>query len=172
MNGFLDRNRTIINNGFKNDKNNEQTIELKSIDKKILSLLLSNSRLSYREMARKTKTSIATVIQHVKRLENLGVIKCYTTMLDHEKLGYEISVIIEIVVSKGKLTYVEQEIAKYRNVLAVYDVTGTTDAMIIAKFKNRKELSEFVKSLLSMEYIERTNTHLILNTVKEDFRLL
>jgi len=172
MNNFLDQNKTIIDNGFKNDKNNEQMIELKPLDKKILSLLLSNSRLSYREIARKTKTSIATVIQHVRKLESQGVIKSYTAMLDHEKLGYEISVIIEIVVSKGKLTYVEQKIAKYRNVLAVYDVTGTTDAMIIAKFKNRKELSRFVKSLLSMEYIERTNTHLILNTIKEDFRLL
>ena len=43
---------------------------------------------------------------------------------------------------------------------------------IIAKFKNRKELSNFVKKDLSMPYIERTNTHIVLITVKEDFRFL
>jgi len=44
--------------------------------------------------------------------------------------------------------------------------------MVIAKFRNRKELSDFTKSLLSMPFIERTNTHVVLTTVKEDFRLL
>jgi hypothetical protein len=44
--------------------------------------------------------------------------------------------------------------------------------IIIAKFKNRKELSNFVKKDLSMPYIERTNTHVVLLTVKEDFRFI
>jgi len=76
-----------------------------------------------------------------------------------------------LTVSKGKLLKVEREIAKMPNVCAVYDVTGLTDAMVIGKFRNRKELSDFTKSLLAMRYIERTNTHVILSTIKEDFRL-
>jgi len=56
--------------------------------------------------------------------------------------------------------------------LAVYDVTGLTDAMVIAKFKSREELSKFTKALLAMPFVERTNTHIVLTTVKEDFRLL
>jgi hypothetical protein len=44
--------------------------------------------------------------------------------------------------------------------------------MVVAKFKNRQELSEFPKALLSMPDIESTNTHVVLNTVKEDFRML
>jgi DNA-binding Lrp family transcriptional regulator len=76
-----------------------------------------------------------------------------------------------LTVSKGKLLKVEREIAKMPNVCAVYDVTGLTDAMVIGKFRNREELSDFTKSLLAMRYIERTNTHVILSTIKEDFRL-
>jgi DNA-binding Lrp family transcriptional regulator len=93
-------------------------------------------------------------------------------VLDHEKLGYDLAAIIELTISKGKLIDVEKEIAKYRNVLGVYDVTGATDAMILAKFKTRRDLNNFVKKILAMDFVERTNTRVILNTIKEDFRLL
>jgi hypothetical protein len=53
----------------------------------------------------------------------------------------------------------------------VYDITGNTDTVIIAKFKERNELSAFVKSLASMANVENTITHVVLNTAKEDFRL-
>ena len=65
----------------------------------------------------------------------------------------------------------EKELAKIPNVCAVYDITGQTDAMVIAKFKSRRSLSDFTKRLLAMPFIERTNTHMVLTTVKEDFRM-
>ena len=54
-------------------------------------------------------------------------------------------------------------------VCAVYDVTGLTDAITIVRVRSRKELNDLVKKILSMEYVERTNTRVVLNTVKEDF---
>ena len=146
--------------------------EMDEIDKKILGELLKNSRKSFREIARKLKLATGTVLSRVKNMEKDGVIKGYTVLVDHEKLGYELTAITEITVSKGKLLEVDREIAKMRNVCAVYDTTGLTDAIIIAKFKTREELSKFTKSLLANPYIERTNTHLVLTTIKEDFRLL
>lgn len=140
-------------------------------DIKILSNLLKDSRLSNRQIASKVGVSVGTVIAKIKKMENEGIIKGYSAILDYEKLGYELTVITELTVSKGKLLKVEREIAKMPNVCAVYDVTGLTDAMVIGKFRNRKELSDFTKSLLAMRYIERTNTHVILSTIKEDFRL-
>jgi DNA-binding Lrp family transcriptional regulator len=65
----------------------------------------------------------------------------------------------------------EQEIAKLPNVCAVYDVTGEVDAIVISKCRNREELSRFAKALLAMHFVERTNSHVVLTTVKEDFRL-
>ncbi|MEM3589695.1 MAG: Lrp/AsnC ligand binding domain-containing protein, partial [Candidatus Bathyarchaeia archaeon] len=66
----------------------------------------------------------------------------------------------------------EREVAKLPNACAVYDVTGDVDAIVIAKFKKREELSKFTKGLLALPFVERTNTHVILTTIKEDFRLL
>ena len=145
---------------------------LDDIDRKLIGELLRNSKRSYRELARAIGVSAATVINRVQRLESSGVIKDYSTRLDHERLGYELTVITEIIVSKGKLLETDAEIAKIPNVCAVYDITGQTDAMVVAKFKSRSSLSEFTKMLLSMPYVERTNTHVVLTTVKEDFRMM
>lgn len=147
-------------------------MNLDKTDVKIIKTLLSNSRFSAREIARHAGVSVGTVLARMKALENEKIIKGHTTILDHEKLGYELTVITEVIVSKGKLLETEKEIAKISGVCAVYDVTGRSDVMVIAKFKTRKELSNFTKGLLSMPFIERTNTHVVLTTVKEDFRLI
>ncbi len=144
---------------------------LDEIDRKLLIELLTNSKRSFRELAKSIGVSPATVINHVQRLESGGVIKDYSVRLDHERLGYELTVVTEIIVSKGKLLETDAEIAKIPNVCAVYDITGETDAMVVAKFKSRSDLSDFTKKLLSMPYVERTNTHVVLTTVKEDFRM-
>ena len=139
---------------------------------KIMKLLISNARLSYRQIAKNIGVSTNTVLTRIKNLEKEGIIKYYTAILDHEKLGYDLAAIIELTISKGKLIEVEKKIAKSKNVMGVYDVTGASDAMVLAKFKTRKELNKLIKTILSMEFVERTNTHVILNTIKEDFRLV
>ena len=141
-------------------------------DVKILKKLLSEARMSYRKVAEEIGVSPPTVLARVEKMENDGIIRSYTALLDHEKLGYDLTAIIEITATKGKIVDLERQIAKFPNVCAVYDITGLTDMMVVAKFKNRKELSNFVKKDLALPYVDRTNTHLVLITVKEDFRFV
>ena len=149
-----------------------KSMELDGTDVKILRILLSDARLSSRQIARKTSVSIGTVLSRIKKMEQAGIIKEYSAIVDHEKLGYELTVIIEMTISKGRLSEIAKEIAKVPNVCGVYNVTGLTDAMVIAKFKKREELSGFTKHLLSLPYVERTNTHVVLTSMKEDFRVI
>ena len=147
-------------------------VELNETDKKILKNLLEDARFSSRQIAKNVGVSVGTVLSRIKKMEEDGLIKGYAVILDHEKLGFELTVVTEITVSKGRLTEMENEIAKIPNVCGVYDVTGLTDAVIIAKFKSREDLGRFTKQLLALPFIERTNTHVALATVKENFRLL
>jgi len=147
-------------------------LPIDEIDKKILSEYLNNAKLSFREVASKIGVAVGTVLSRTRKMEREGLIKGYSAILDHEKLGYELTVITEVTVSKGKLLDMEREVAKMPNICAVYDVTGLTDAIVVAKFRNREELSKFTKAILAMPFIERTNTHIVLTTVKEDFRLI
>ena len=146
-------------------------MELNETDIKILKALLEDARFSSRQIAKNVGVSVGTVLSRIKKMEDEGLIKGYSVILDHEKLGFQLTVVTEITVSKGRLVEMENEIAKISNVCGVYDVTGSTDAIIIAKFKNREELGHFTKKLLALPYIERTNTHVVLTTVKESFRL-
>jgi len=150
----------------------EDAMELDETDIKILRTLISDARLSSRQIARKTGVSVGTVLTRMKKMEQDGAIKEYSAVVDHEKLGYELTVVIEITVSKGRLFEMAKEVAKVPAVCCVYNVTGLTDAMVIAKFKNREELSNFTKYLLTLPYVERTNTHVVLTTLKEDFRII
>ena len=147
-------------------------LQIDEVDRRILNEVLRDSRRSYRSIARRAGVSVGTVLTRIRKLEKSGVIKGYSAVLDHEKLGYQLTVLAEITVSKGKLLEMEEAIGKLPNTCAVYDVTGLTDAMVLAKFRSREELSKFTKSLLGMPFIDRTNTHVVLTTVKEDFGLL
>ena len=147
-------------------------MELNDIDLKILKALLEDARFSSRQIAKNVGVSVGTVLSRTKKMEDDGLIKGYSVILDHEKIGYELTVVTEITVAKGRLVETETEIAKIPNVCSVYDVTGSTDAVIIAKFKTREDLGTFTKRLLSLAYVERTNTHVVLTTVKENFRLI
>jgi DNA-binding Lrp family transcriptional regulator len=147
-------------------------MRLDETDVKILKALTLDARFSSRQIAKQCGVSIGTVLSRMKKMENEGVIKGYSALLDHEMLGYELTVLSEITVSKGRLLEMENEIARLPNVCCVYDVTGLIDAFIIAKFKDREELSKFTKRLLALPYVERTNTHIVLTTIKEDFRII
>jgi DNA-binding Lrp family transcriptional regulator len=147
-------------------------MNLDETDVKVLKALTEDARLSSRQIAKQCDISIGTALSRIKKMEEEGIIKGYTALLDQEKLGYELTVVTEITVSKGRLLEMENEIARIPSVCCVYDLTGMSDAAIVAKFKSREELSKFTKRLLSLPYVERTNTHVVLTTIKEDFRIL
>ena len=140
-------------------------------DERILKHLLVDARQLARQLALKLGMSTVTVLSRIKKLEKAKVIQRYTAIIDHEKIGYSLTAIIEIVAKNDKVVGIEDEISKFENVCGVYDITGSTDTVIIAKFKERNELSKFVKGLASISNVENTITHVVLNTAKEDFRL-
>lgn len=137
-------------------------------DHAILNVLLENSRLSFREIAKRVKVSVATVLHRVRALEKAKIINGYTTKLNYELLGFDVQAIIELRVSSGKLFEVEYKIARHPGVMALYDVTGDFDALLVCKFQSRKSLDAFVKKIQQYDFVERTNTKLILNVIKEE----
>ncbi len=141
-------------------------------DEKILKHLLVDARQSARHLAHKLNVSTVTMISRIRKLEEKKIIEGYTVRLNHEILGYDITGIIEVKTTKGKMLEIEDEIAKTENVCAVYDITGDADTLVIGKFKDRKSLSEFVKKVSCIPNVENTITHLVLNTVKEDNRFI
>jgi len=143
-------------------------MEIDETDRRILNAVIENSRLSLRQIAKKLGVSVATVMHRLNRLEDEKIIRKYAASLDYEKIGYDIEVIIEVRISKGRLLDVEKKIAVHPNVFAVYDVTGAFDAIILARFRSRRQMDAFLKKIQTYEFVERTETKLVLKTIKEE----
>ncbi|WP_457752095.1 Lrp/AsnC family transcriptional regulator [Thermococcus sp.] len=141
------------------------------LDLRILSLLQKNSRLSYREIARELKVAVGTVYNRVKRMEEEGIINGFSPVLDYEKLGFGLTAVIGIKAQGRKILEIEREIAKKNQVIIVYDITGEFDIVVVAKFRDRADMNHFVKWLLSLDGVEKTNTSVAMQVVKEDFRI-
>ena len=145
---------------------------LDEIDRKIIKVLQEDARTSLRKISELVDVSLGTVSNRVKRMEKNGVIRGYSVILDPDHIGWELSVVIGLRIQKGRLIEIQERIAKDSRVHGVYDVTGDFDSMVIARAKNRKDLDDLSKNVLSIDGVERSITHLVLNTVKEKTAIL
>jgi DNA-binding Lrp family transcriptional regulator len=141
-------------------------LALSDFDLRLLAELQANGRISKRDLAKTLGVSSVTVSIHMSKLEKEGVIQGYSVLLDPESFGYTIEAAIEVAVEGGRIVEVENQLSKSPNVYAVYDVTGETDVLLLARFKSRHELSQFVKTILRNRYVVRTNTRLVLTVIK------
>ena len=148
-----------------------RTSSLDDLDRSLLVELNIDARRSHRELAHRLKISPTTVSTRVARLEAQGVIRGYIPLLDEEQLGWDLWAVIGIWISKGRLREVEERLARDPHASAIYDVTGDTDALLIGRFRDRRDLDRFVKHVLQDPDVERTNTQVVLNRVKEDRRV-
>ena len=153
---------------MKDDDEKRDITGIDEVDKKILDLFNEDGRMSYRKISRRLNISIGTVHNRIEKLMNSGVIKKFAPVIDHNKLGYNLTTIIGVRVKGGVLENWEDKTAYYKNVLCMYDVTGEFDAILVARFKDTEELNEFVKNLLKEPEVQRTYTQTVLNIVKED----
>ena len=153
------------------DLESESSEKIDKIDLQIISLLQEDSRLSFNKMAKELGVSVGTVCNRIKSLEETGIIKGYTAIVNPIKIGYGLTAIILIQAEGKHLVDVEREVAKMKHIVSVYDITGDFDIAVIARFKDIFGLNTFIKRLLAMPYVKRTVTNVVLNVVKEDFRV-
>ena len=140
---------------------------LDDTDRAIIAQLIEDGTRSKRAVAEAIGVSQGTVSNRVKRLEDLGVILGYTARINPEKIGWRMTVVVGIRIEKGRLLEIQGRIAEDPRVISVYDVTGDYDSMVIALAQDREDLNDLTKTVLSIDGIERSHTHMVLNTVKD-----
>ncbi|MFA5406421.1 MAG: Lrp/AsnC family transcriptional regulator [Candidatus Nanoarchaeia archaeon] len=145
-----------------------KSFQLSKQEKKILSILRADSRKGYKDIAKATGVAISTVHNTIKRLVNAGVIKNFSVKLESKKLGFDITVIVGVKVKHGSLEAVEKRLSNHPNVCQLFIVTGEFDLMLIAKFSDTDALNDFIRNFIQGDTgTERTNTSLVLTTIKE-----
>ena len=141
------------------------------VDRKIIRLLQKDSRKSFNKLSEGVEIAVGTAYNRVKNMEDKGIIKGYSVLLDSDKLGYDLTALILVKADGQYLTEVENKLAKLDEVISIYDITGEYDIAVISRFKDRTQLNKFIKSILRMPHVINTTTNVVLNVVKEDFRV-
>lgn len=142
------------------------------MDKKIIRVLNRNARKSFREIAKDIGTSVTAVIHRVKKLESSGVIQGYIPLVKAEHFDLSLIAVIALRISQGKLLETQEKISEDPHIVGIYDITGEWDSLIIGYFSGREDLNTFIKKLLSIKNVDRSVTHIVLNVVKDEKRVL
>ena len=143
----------------------------------LLRILEENSRLSAEEIASMITLTPAEVQVRIHALEDAGVIRKYTTVINWEKAGNgEVSSIIELKVSPERdfgYDRIAERLSRFRQVKTLHLMTGTYDLQLLVTGKNMQEVSRFVSEHIApMDRIRETATHIIMKSYKENGNVL
>lgn len=122
------------------------------IDLKLLDKLQQNARVTNIALAESVNLSPAPCLRRVRELEEKGVIRTYNTLLDADKLGWKVTVFIEIRLERqvvSDLHAFEEQIEKFPEVMECYLMTGTSDYLLRVVAEDLKSLQTFITDRLA-----------------------
>lgn len=143
-------------------------MELDNLDLHILALLQENCKLPLVKIGERVGLSAPSVIERIKKLEESGVIRGYTAILDARKLGKDITAFIGVSINHPKLiSKFEEEIDRVEDVQECHHVTGEHTLLLKVKADNTSALEELIRKIRSLEGVARTETSVVLSTHTE-----
>ena len=140
------------------------------MDRKILSVLQSDSSQSVAEMAEKVGLSHTPFWRRLKRLEKAGVIRERVSVLDPKKLGLDVTVFANIKLrqhDEETLEAFEREVAEFPEVVECYSMGGETDYVVRALVASIEEYERLLKRrLLHLPGVIAINSNFALKCIK------
>jgi DNA-binding Lrp family transcriptional regulator len=144
------------------------TMTYENLDARLINELLGDGRASLRSLGETLDVSVTTVSNHLRDLEEDGVIQGYSPKVNYQALGYDVTAVIQLKVEGSALPEITDRLADLRGMVSVYEVTGDHDVVAVAKFRDTDDMNERIKRILVDEDIRESNTSVVLNAVVED----
>ncbi len=148
---------------------------LDNIDKKILTILQQNGRITNSSLAKQIGLSPPAVLERVRRLEGSGVIDKYAAILDRKQAGYNVQTIVMVCLSHHQiqsLQNVKERLTQMDEVLEVHQLTGEVDFLLKVAVRDMPSYTDFVNNKLSgIPGIQNVKTSFILDTLKNSTSL-
>lgn len=99
--------------------------EIDNVDLKILNLLMQDATMAYTEIGKRIFVSGGTVHVRMKKMEDMGIVRGSQLIIDHTKLGWDISAFLGIYLDKSSLyEEVAQQLMKIPEVVNIHYTTG------------------------------------------------
>lgn len=139
-------------------------MELDNIDFQILRLLSENSRIQWKDLGQQIHMTGQAVGNRIKKLEDSGVIKAYTLLVDEMKVGLIFTAFVIIYMKTADHDSFIRFVHDRNEVLEVHRVSGEGCYHIKIKVKSQDQLNLFLNELL--EY-GNYSLHLSIKEIKQ-----
>ncbi len=149
----------------------KEAVSLDSLDWNILQALQEDAKQTYTEIGRRFGVAHSTIYDRIRRMEERGVIKKYTTVFDLEKVGVNhITSIMTVFTNPKESENVAKKLSESKEVLEV-STSLSEELLIIAKVvaKDQNELHSFIaQKVAPLPGVLRIRTSIITRKYKEE----
>ena len=146
---------------------------LDAIDRKLLSLLQDDAKLSQAELAKAVGLTAPSVNERIRKLERSGVIRGYVALLDERKLGHDITAFVEIFIEHPKFEsgFIEA-VGDLDEVLECHHITGEFSLLLKVRVRDMQAFRKLlIEKLNTVRGVRQTRTLIVLATAKEQRRI-
>ncbi len=140
------------------------------LDRQLLAYLQKDARVPTAELARRLHLSGPGLQKRLRKLENQGVIRGYSTVVDREAVGLDLLCFIHVTLAHHRPNSVKQFPEKIKNmpeVLECHFLTGEFDYLLKVVVANHDHLQKFLfGKLMKAGGVDRTRTSIVVKEVK------
>jgi Lrp/AsnC family leucine-responsive transcriptional regulator len=140
---------------------------VEEIDRRIVSLLSRNGRMSFTELARQAGLSVSAVHQRVRRLETDGVITGYVALCDPEVIGLPLTAFVSIKPFPAAPDDMPQRLRHLTAIEACHSVAGDENYILKVRVASPGALEELLQQIRSVANVS-TRTTIVLSTPYEN----
>ncbi len=147
--------------------------KMDDVDHQILQYLIANCRTPFTEIAKKILVSAGTIHIRVKKMEEMGIIKGSTLIIDYDKMGYTFIAYVGLVTGKSQeVPRIIKDIEKIPEVTVAHLTTGKFSVYCKIRAKDTKHAKEIIFKLSDIQGVERTESSISLEEVINDKKRL
>jgi Lrp/AsnC family transcriptional regulator, leucine-responsive regulatory protein len=144
--------------------------ELDAKDRRILGLVQRDGKMSQALIAKTVGLSTAAVNERLKKLEQAGVIRRFTALVDAKAVGMHVTAFIEVFLEHPR--YEDpflKRILDLDEVQECHHITGEFSVLLKVRLRDMESLQRLVLSQLNgLQGVRQTRTVMVLSTVKEE----
>ena len=141
---------------------------MEKLDRQILALLARDGRMSYTDIGKETGLSTSAAQQRVRRLEQRGVIKRYTAVLDPAQLGLMVTAFVAIKpFDPGQPDDAPQRLQHIDQIISCYSVAGEPSYLLKVQVPTMSDLEALLARIRSDAKVS-THTTTVLSIPYED----
>lgn len=147
-------------------------MEIDDYDRRIIKVLAAEGRISNLDLAERIGLSPTPTARRVKRLEDAGIIRGYSAVIDTAKLGQGFIVMVAVHFDNHNVDMFDEFIRQIRlrpEVLEAYMITGVYECILKVATRDLQDYSDFQRRhLLSIPHVIRIDSMFVLQQVKPE----